>query len=68
MVTQFQDENPDLFPIPQQTVAELQERRSGCEIWPRPVAELSDTVVSLEILPQLVATFDTNAPTYQNAA
>ena len=41
LMIQFQDEYPDLFPIPQQAVAELPETPLGGEIRPRPVAELA---------------------------
>jgi predicted nuclease of restriction endonuclease-like (RecB) superfamily len=45
LMIQFQDEYPDLFPIPQQAVAELSETPLGGEIRPRPVAELAPPTV-----------------------
>jgi len=41
LMIQFQDEYPDLFPLPQQAVAEMPETPFGGEIRPQPVAELA---------------------------
>ncbi len=41
LMIQFQDEYPDLFPIPQQAVAELPEPPFGGETRPQPVAKLA---------------------------